>query len=96
VLGFIIGTLLGAFAAWKRNTAFDSIVSLGLTFLGTLPYFGIAMLLIYLFAFKLNWLPMGGGFSQTATREFGWEYSMDILRHAILPALSILITALMS
>ncbi|HEX6291898.1 MAG TPA: ABC transporter permease [Herpetosiphonaceae bacterium] len=93
VLGFIIGTLLGAFAAWRRNTAFDSIVSLGLTFLGTLPYYGIAMLMIYVFAFKLNWLPMGGGFSQTSTREYGWEYTGDILRHAILPALSILLTA---
>lgn len=93
ILGFIIGTLLGAWAAWKRNTAFDSIVSLGMTFLGTLPYFGIAMLLIYFFAFKLNWLPMSGGFSESATRELNWEYARDILRHAVLPALSILITA---
>lgn len=93
VLAFVIGTLLGAFAAWRRNTAFDSGVSLGMTFLGTLPSFSIAMLLIYVFAFKLNWLPMGGGFSATATREFGWEYAMDILRHAFLPALAILILA---
>jgi peptide/nickel transport system permease protein len=91
VLSFIIGTLLGAFVAWKRNTAFDSVISLGLTFLGTLPQFGIALLLIYFFAFKLNWLPMGGGFSQTATREISWAYTMDILRHAILPAMAILI-----
>src|SRR5215207_9567725 len=45
ILGFVIGTLLGAFAAWKRNSIFDSVVSLGLTFLGTLPFFGIAILL---------------------------------------------------
>ncbi len=93
ILGFVIGTLLGAWAAWKRNTAFDSTVSLGMTFLGTLPSFGIAMLLIYIFAFKLAWLPMGGGFSETATREFSWEYFQDILRHAMLPALAILIFA---
>ena len=93
VLGFVIGTLLGAFAAWKRNSIFDSIVSLGMTFLGTLPFFGIAMLLIYFLSFKLNWLPMGGGFSETSTRQFGWEYTADILKHAILPALAILITA---
>jgi len=93
VLGFVIGTLLGAFAAWKRNTMFDSVVSLGLTFLGTLPFFGIAMLMIYFLAFRLNWLPMGGGFSETSTRQFGWEYTADILKHAILPALAILLTA---
>lgn len=93
ILGFIIGTLLGAFAAWRRNSIFDSIVSLGLTFMGTLPFFWIAMLMIYFFAFKMNWLPIGGGFSETATREIGWDYSMDILRHSILPALAILLTA---
>lgn len=93
VLGFVIGTLLGAFAAWKRNTIFDSIVSLGMTFLGTLPFFGIAMLLIYFLAFRLTWLPLGGGFSEDSTRQFGWAYTADILKHAILPALAILITA---
>ena len=74
VLGFVIGTLLGAFAAWKRNSAFDSVVSLGSTFLGTLPFFWIALLLIYVFAFKLDWFPTGGGYSETATRELGWEF----------------------
>ena len=30
--------------------------------LGTLPFFWIALLLIYVFAFKLSWFPDGGGF----------------------------------
>jgi peptide/nickel transport system permease protein len=91
IIGFVVGTLIGAFTAWRRNTAFDSVVSLGLTFIGTLPYFYIAMLLIYVFAFRLNWLPMSGGFSETSNRQWGWEYAQDILKHALLPALSILI-----
>src|SRR4051812_25764105 len=37
VLGFVIGTLMGAMAAWKRNSLYDSIVSVGLSFVGTLP-----------------------------------------------------------
>jgi len=93
VLGFIIGNVLGAFAAWRRNSMFDSIVSLGLSFVGTLPFFWIAMLLLFVFAFKLQWLPIGGGFSQDATRELSWGYTGDILKHAILPATAILLTA---
>ena len=91
LISFVVGTALGAFVAWRRNTAFDSFFTLGLTFIGTLPYFYIAMLLIYFFAFKMNWLPMSGGFSETSTREIGWEYTLDIFRHALLPALSLLI-----
>jgi peptide/nickel transport system permease protein len=93
VIGFIAGNILGAFAAWRRNSTFDSVVSLGLSFVGTLPFFWIAMVLLFIFAFKLNWLPISGGFSETSTREFSLEYTGDILKHAILPATAILITA---
>jgi peptide/nickel transport system permease protein len=93
VIGFILGNILGAFAAWRRNSMFDSVVSLGLSFIGTLPFFWIAMVLLFVFAFKLNWLPSGGGFSESSTREFSLGYVGDILKHAILPALAILITA---
>ena len=93
VIGFVVGTLLGAVAAWKRNSTFDSIVSLGLNFIGTLPFFWIALLLLYIFSFKLAWLPTSGGFSGEATREISWAYTLDILKHSILPAMAILITA---
>lgn len=93
VIGFIIGNVLGAFAAWRRNSTFDSIVSLGLSFVGTLPFFWIAMVLLYVFAYTLNWLPLSGGFSADSTRELSPAYVGDILKHAILPATAILITA---
>ena len=93
VIGFIIGNVLGAFAAWRRNSAFDSFVSVGLSFVGALPFFWIAMVLLYVFAFTLNWLPMGGGFSSSATRQFSLSYVGDILNHSILPAVAILLTA---
>jgi len=93
VIGFVAGTLLGAFAAWKRNSLFDSVVSLGLSFIGTLPFFWIAMLLLYLFAFVWHVLPSGGGYSETSTRQMSWAYIGDILNHSILPATAILITA---
>src|SRR5947209_17875974 len=86
VIGFIAGNILGAFAAWRRNSLFDSVVSLGLSFVGTLPFFWIAMMLLFIFAFKLQWLPIGGGYSESSTREFSLAYVGDILQHAILPA----------
>src|SRR5688572_2314975 len=53
LIGFVVGTLLGAWAAWKRNGPFDSVVSLSSTFLGTLPFFWIALVLLYFGAFRL-------------------------------------------
>ncbi|MBO0782615.1 MAG: ABC transporter permease, partial [Ktedonobacteraceae bacterium] len=92
IIGFVVGNILGAFAAWKRNSTFDSIVSVGLSFIGTLPYMWIALVLLFVFAFQLQWLPLGGGFSETATRQLSWDYALDIAQHAVLPAVSILIT----
>jgi len=92
VVGFIIGNILGAFAAWRRNSLFDSFVSVGLSFVGTLPYFWIALMMLFIFAFQLNWMPWGGGFSETAVREPSLGYALDIIKHATLPALSLLIT----
>lgn len=93
IIGFVAGTLLGALAAWKRNSMFDSVISLGLTFFGTMPFFWIAMLLLYLFAFQWHILPSGGGFSENSTRQMSWGYTADIIYHSILPAVAILITA---
>jgi len=92
IIGFIIGNILGAFAAWRRNSAFDSFVSVGLSFVGTLPYMWVALMMLFVFSFQLGWLPWGGGFSETATREISWGYTWDIMQHAALPAISILIT----
>src|SRR5258708_24350093 len=75
IIGFVIGNILGAFAAWKRNSAFDSVVSVGLNFVGTLPYMWIALVLMFIFAFQLQWLPIGGGFSETSTRQLPSGYA---------------------
>lgn len=93
VIGFVAGTLLGTYAAWKRNTWIDSVLSLGLSFIGTLPFFWIALLLLFIFAFKLNILPPAGGYGEAATPGLTWAYVGDVLYHSILPAVAILITA---
>jgi peptide/nickel transport system permease protein len=90
VLSFLIGVVLGAYAAWRRNTRFDTIVTLGSTFLGTLQPFWIALLLLYAFGYSLGWFPTSGGYSES---DVGWNLAFvgDALSHSALPALSLLI-----
>ena len=55
-----IGLPLGALAAAKRNSAIDQLIS-GVSIAGMgMPNFWLALLLIYLFASRLHWLPSGG------------------------------------
>lgn len=94
VIAFVAGTVLGAFAAWKRNGALDSVVSLGSTFLGTLPFFWIALLLLYVFSFVLGWLPNSGGYGGAPIEPgLNLYFIESALYHSALPAVAILVTA---
>ena len=92
IISFVVGTLLGTWAAYRRGTKVDSVLTLGSTFLGTLPFFWIALLLIYVFAFQLLWLPEGGGYGGGVQPGFNWPFISSALLHSILPAAALLIT----
>lgn len=90
VLSFLVGVLLGAFAAWRRNGKFDTTVTLASTFVGTLQPFWIALLLLYAFGYVLGWFPTAGGY-EDSTPGFNWYFVYDVISHAFLPALTLLI-----
>jgi peptide/nickel transport system permease protein len=93
IFAFIVGTLLGAWAAYRRGTRVDSILTLGSTFLGTLPFFWIALMLIYFFSFTWQLFPEGGGYSGATEPGLSWAFFQDAIQHAALPAIALLITA---
>ncbi|MCU1536026.1 MAG: peptide transporter permease [Humibacillus sp.] len=90
VLSFLIGTVLGAYAAWRRNSRFDSVVTLGSTFLGTLQPFWIGLLLLYIFGYSLGWFPTSGGYEES-TPGFNLPFITEAVSHSFLPALALLI-----
>ncbi|MDN5685130.1 MAG: ABC transporter permease [Brachybacterium sp.] len=94
VIAFIIGTLLGVLAAWKRGTWLDALPTISGQFLNTFPYFWIALLLLFLLGYVGHLFPTFGAYSATAVPELSWDFFVDALYHAILPASTMLITSL--
>src|ERR1700752_442098 len=81
-LAVAIAVPLGVLAAYKQGTWIDKIV-MGFSVLGfSVPVFVIGYSLIYLFAIKLNWLPVQG--YQRIGEGFG-----GFLQRLILPSLSL-------
>jgi peptide/nickel transport system permease protein len=88
VLSLGIGVLLGLLAAvWVRSWK-DHLISVTAIIAYAMPLFWIGLMLILLFAIKLDWLPTSGMEDAAAFYE-GWERIVDIARHLILPAITL-------
>src|SRR5205814_9092215 len=90
-ISFSAGTLLGMVAAWRRGRWFDSALPPLLTFVGALPYFWLAMLALFLGGFSLGWFPMGHAYEDTVVPGFNATFLASVARHAVLPALTIVV-----
>jgi peptide/nickel transport system permease protein len=93
VLSFAIGTVLGALLAWPRAPRWMSWLMPPLWALHAIPFFLLGLILMYLFAFQLPLLPIFGGYSAGARPALTLSFVLDVARHAVLPALSIILVA---
>ncbi|HEY3562257.1 MAG TPA: ABC transporter permease [Kribbella sp.] len=94
VLAFILGTLIGTVSGWRRGGLIDGIVPPVFIVTSALPYFWVALLLISLFAIGSNpVLPNDFNYDQSLTPAFTGEFILSVLKHGILPAATILVTA---
>jgi peptide/nickel transport system permease protein len=94
ILGFVLGTTVGAVAAWRRGGALDSVLPPVFIVVSAFPYFWIGLLAVWLFALTLGWFPLLGGYTETAVPALTWGFVGDVLDHSVLPAMTILITAI--
>ena len=91
VLAFTIGTLVGVLSAWFRGSRLDGVLPPIMFIASSVPVFFVALLLILIFAVTLGWFPLGGNVSLGATASLSFGYVGDVIQHAILPAVSLVI-----
>src|SRR5919204_2336626 len=93
ILAFVLGTLIGLVAAWRRGGLLDGLLPPIFVITSAFPYFWLAMLSIWLFSIKLGWLPESGGYEVITTVGWSWAFVSDAFRHSLLPATTILVTS---
>lgn len=92
VLSFIAGTLLGMVAATRRGTWVDSLLPVT-TFLSAVPYFWLGLVVLTLFGVQLGWFPLSSGYSSALTPGLTWSFIVSVLDHAVLPAVTIIVSS---
>lgn len=93
VIGFFLGTSLGALIGWRRGSRADAIVPIA-TFFSTVPYFWMGLIAIALLSSTLGWFPASHAYSKGARPGFTLEFIMDVIEHGALPALTIVLASL--
>lgn len=83
-IGLIVGTFLGTAAARRHGSRRDAALSVVALGAYSMPVFWIGLLLIYVFAVRLQALPASGMHQLFASRH-GLAGALDVLRHLILP-----------
>ncbi|HVX07635.1 ABC transporter permease [Humibacter sp.] len=93
VIAAVIGVALGAFVGWKPGTWLDSFVP-ATTLLAAVPYFWLALILVYLFATTWHLFPSQGGYDVTLDPGWSPEFIGSAIRYGTLPALTIVIASI--
>ena len=91
IIAFAIGTLVGVLSAWRRGGRLDGILPPMLFIVATFPVFFVGLLLLFVFAVTLNWLPLSSNYSIGATPSLSLSFVGDVFTHALLPGLSLVI-----
>ena len=77
----------GSWLGWRRGTRAESWISLALLVPRTLPVFWLAIIVVVIFSYQLEWFPMGGMRTMAFIPETWWEEmpGFDLAQHLALP-----------
>lgn len=94
IISVLIGLSLGVFTAWNRGSFWDRVLPTLGTFTAALPYFWLALILLYSLGYIWHWFPLAHAYSTELTPGFTWPFIVSIVQHALLPAITIVVSSL--
>lgn len=91
MLSWLIGTLLGGIRVSFHKARAARLLEVLAMGIRPIPYYIMALVLLICFAFVLPVFPMAGGYSMGAKIGFNLKFILDLLRHAFLPVMSMVV-----
>jgi len=94
LVSFVLGNVLGVIVSWRRGGWLDSILPGLFSFIGSFPYFFLAMLALFFLGFILKWFPMSHAYSDKLSPDWSsGAFISSVLYHLILPAGTIILVS---
>ena len=93
IVGWLIGNTLGALAAYRKK-GYDKVLMPVSIFVSNIPAFGMAVIVLVIFAVNLQWFPTSGGYGFDMIPNKSWEFVWSVIVHYQLPFWSIVLVAI--
>ena len=90
----MLGNLLGIVAAWRRGGFLDSALPPILVFVGSFPYFWLAMGALYLFGVEPRLVPAAARLRRRNDARASRQFIANVATHLVLPALTIVLVSI--
>jgi peptide/nickel transport system permease protein len=94
IISFVFGNILGILSAWRRGSLVDTVLPPILIFVGSFPFFWLALVALYFLSFELGWFPLRHAYSDRLIPEWSWTFVVSVFYHLILPAGAIVVVSI--
>jgi|YelNatPaOPRAMG01_1025707.scaffolds.fasta_scaffold10439_7 peptide/nickel transport system permease protein len=95
LISWAIGILIGTLVGWKRDLLASKIVTALAIFFSQVPQYFFALILVFFLAYTIMVLPSSGAYNPFLTPGFNLEFIFSVIKHGLLPSLSIILTTAM-
>ncbi len=94
LISVIFGHLIGIVGAWRRQSAFDTVMPPLFSFIGAFPAFFLALGILYFTGLKLHWFPIAHAASDTIPPGWTLAYIVSVAKHLAMPLLTSVLVSL--
>jgi peptide/nickel transport system permease protein len=94
IIAFVLGSVLGLLAAWRRGGLYDRGTTTATAIAWTTPSFAVAGLAVSFLALRLHLFPVQWAYGIDQQPAWSWRFVASALRHGELPLLVLVTTGL--
>ena len=88
ILSALVGVFLGKIASWHKGKKTDTFMTIGALITHTVFLPWLALIMIWVFAYKMGWFPINGMISEEVWLDPDagmWAKLFDVIHHMVLP-----------
>lgn len=94
VIAWLLGVVVGGLLGWQRDSAAGKVLTVLALAFRQIPNYLMALFLLLVVGYGLQWLPTRGAYTALSEKTFTLPFIWDVIRHAMLPGMSVVIVAL--